>query len=488
MSLFARFAALLILTAFICSAAACGEGGASPEATAETTSEAVETQPEDTRVYPELPDSDYDGYQFNIAHWVIDGWTILTDLDAEVLDGEVINDAVYSRNRTIEEKYKISIASEYIEINQLISVCKKAVQAGDNAFDVYFPRTYESTQLVSAGVLLDLNELEFADWDKPWWDSQAAAELSIDGRLFMMESDITLMDKGATACIYYNKNVAENYSAGNLYSLVYENKWTLDKMEELAKSVVSDLNGDGMMNEADIWGIVAYDDWTYIILHGSGGRYASKDENDLPVIAFNDEHTIGVAEKIIEMIYDTSYFLHTDNITDKNITPITMMGTDRFLFYVERITVTENFRSIESDFGILPVPKFSETQENYGHSVSIHTSGIMVVPKSAPDTERTGIILEALAAESRYTLIPAYYDTVLRDKYSRDEESVDMLDIIFSTRVYDLGEFYQFGGFNEAFLRLHPNKKTDVVSMFAGKEKLMQSAIDKLITTIQSME
>lgn len=81
----------------------------------------------------------------------------------------------------------------------------------------------------------------------------------------------------------------------------------------------------------------------------------------------------------------------------------------------------------------------------------------MVIPKSAPDTERTGLILEALAAESRYTVIPAYYDIAFKD--SGEEESVDMLDIIFSSRVYDLGELYQFGGFNEAFLLLHPTRR-----------------------------
>lgn len=105
------------------------------------------------------------------------------------------------------------------------------------------------------------------------------------------------------------------------------------------------------------------------------------------------------------------------------------------------------------------VPELQELQENYGNSVFIHTSGIMVIPKSATDTIRTGWILEALAAESRYTVIPAYYDIVFKDKYSRNEESVDMLDIIFSSLVYDLGELYQFGGFNEAFLRLHPTRR-----------------------------
>lgn len=483
-----RIVILFLIMAMFVMSAACAAETDSPGAENTGEQQTAETVPEETRVYPDLPAGNFEGYTFKMAHWIIDGWTILTDLDAEVLDGEVINDAVFARNRTIEEKYNTVLSAEYINHAELINTCRKSVQAGDNAFDVYFPRTYESTQLVSFGVLLDLNKLGFVDWDKPWWDSQAAAELSIDGRLLMMESDITLMDKGATACIYYNKNVAGKYSIESLYDLVYNNKWTLDKMAELAKSVVSDANGDGKMTDADNWGIVSYDDWTYIILHGSGGRYASKDEDDLPVIAFNNERTIGVAEKIVEMMYDSSYFLHTNNFTTPGTTEITMLGNDQYLFYVERITKTEEMRAIESDFGILPVPKFNESQEKYGHSVSIHTSGIMTVPKTVEDTERTGFILEALAAESRYVLIPAYYDIVLKDKYSRDEESVDMLDIIFANRVYDLGEFYQFGQFNEEFLRMYSNRKTDVMSLFAGKEKAMQSAIDKLIKTIQEME
>ena len=99
------------------------------------------------------------------------------------------------------------------------------------------------------------------------------------------------------------------------------------------------------------------------------------------------------------------------------------MAADQMLFYVERIVVTEKLRAVESDFGILPVPKFDENQKNYGHSVSIHNSGILTVPLNAVELEMTGILLEALAAESRYVVIPAYYDIVLKDKYTRDVES-----------------------------------------------------------------
>jgi len=442
---------------------------------------------EETRIYPDLPDKKFDGYNFRMAHWEIDGWTIIYDLDADEETGDIINDSVYKRNLAIEEKYNVEITADYINHAELINTCVKTVRAGDLPYDVYFPRTYESTQLVQQSVLLDLHTLPYIDWDKPWWDSQSVAELSLGGMLPMVEGDITLMDKSATACIFYNKKVQTDNAVGDLYQLVYNNEWTLDKMISLGRSVTADLNGDSVLDGNDRWGVVAYDDWTYIMLHGSGGRYASKDEDDYPIIAFDNERTLTVAQKILDCMWDETFFLHTNKLKDGQ-TPITMMAADQMLFYVERIVVTERLRAVESDFGILPAPKFDANQKNYGHSVSIHTSGILTVPLNAVETEITGILLEALAAESKYVVIPSYYDIVLKDKYTRDAESVDMLDIILQNRVYDLGEFYQFGRFNELYLRAYPNNKRDLVSLFTQNSKKMQTEIDRLIKTIEKQK
>lgn len=477
----------LIAAAMILALASCSDTGKNTGVTTEPSDGETTTAAEETRIYPNLPDVKFDGYNFRMAHWEIDGWTILTDLDTDEVSGDIINDSVYNRNLAIEERYDVEISAEYVNYSDLISTCVKSVRAGDVPYDVYFPRTYESTQLVQQGVLLDLNTLPYIDWDQPWWDSQSVAELSLGGILPMVEGDITLMDKSSTACIFYNKNVQTDNSIGDLYQLVYNNEWTLDKMASLGRSVMADLNGDSVLDGNDRWGVVTQDDWTYIMLHGSGGRYASKDEDDYPIIAFDNERTMTVAQKVLDLVYDESFLLHTNRLKDGQ-TPITLMAADQVLFYVERIVATEKLRAVESDFGILPVPKFDENQKNYGHSVSIHTSAVMTVPLNAVELEITGVILEALAAESKYVVIPAYYDIVLKDKYTRDAESVDMLDTILGNRVYDLGEFYQFGGFNEMFLRAYPNNRRDVTSMFAQNGKRMQSEIDRLIKNIEKQK
>lgn len=486
-SILVRFLCAVLAAATIVAVAACSDVDSGKTGTTKTQVEDTTTEEADTRIYPDLPNEKFDGYNFRMAHWIIDTFIMIYDLYSEEEDGDIVHDAVYKRNLAIEERYDIQISADYLTHSEIINTCVKNVKAGDLPYDVYFPRTYESTQLVAQGVLLDFNTLPYINWDNPWWDSQSVAELSLGGILPMVEGDITLMDKSATACVFYNKNVQNDYSIGSLYQLVYDNEWTLDKMVSLAKSVTTELNGDGVLDSHDRWGIVSYDDWTYIMLHGSNCRYAAKDEDDYPVIAFENERTITVAQELVDIMYDEAFFLHTNRLQTGQ-DAISLMAADQMLFYIERIVVTERLRAVESDFGILPVPKYDETQKNYGHSVSIHTSGILTVPLNTIDTKLPGIILEALAAESKYVVLPAYYDIVLKDKYTRDAESVDMLDIILGNRVYDLGEFYQFGSFNEQFLRMYTNSKRDVVSLFTSSKKMMQAGIDRLIKTIEKQK
>jgi hypothetical protein len=88
------------------------------------------------------------------------------------------------------------------------------------------------------------------------------------------------------------------------------------------------------------------------------------------------------------------------------------------------------------------------------------------VPTLQEDAERTAVILEALAAESRYTVRPAYYDISLKTKHSRDDESQEMLDIIFSTRSYDFGWYYKFGNYDVGILDLYRKYNKDFTSMY----------------------
>lgn len=102
---------------------------------------------------------------------------------------------------------------------------------------------------------------------------------------------------------------------------------------------------------------------------------------------------------------------------------------------------------MDEDFGIIPWPKYDETIDNYYANVDAGCN-LFIVPVTNPDPEKASVILEALAYESYLTVIPTYYDVVLTTKFTRDAESVEMLDIIRAGRVFDIG-YYFFDNSND---------------------------------------
>lgn len=89
----------------ILSSASCGGGTAVDDtpgsAAGDATSEAVTA---DTAEKAEIPDVDYNGYEFRILGGMINTDTSTSEIAAETETGETLNDSVYNRNRMTEEK------------------------------------------------------------------------------------------------------------------------------------------------------------------------------------------------------------------------------------------------------------------------------------------------------------------------------------------------------------------------------------------------
>jgi hypothetical protein len=102
---------------------------------------------------------------------------------------------------------------------------------------------------------------------------------------------------------------------------------------------------------------------------------------------------------------------------------------DRGLFYTSFLRDAQRFRTMETDFGILPYPKYDEAQKDY-KTFSKAGFAAFAIPSTVKDREFSEIMLEALNAESYRKVIPAYYDIALKNKYARDDDSSEMLDII----------------------------------------------------------
>ncbi|MCL2157943.1 MAG: extracellular solute-binding protein [Oscillospiraceae bacterium] len=451
------------------------------------------------KILPELPESDFGGHVFTVLSHREDSddWyePVPREITAEVENAEEpINDAVYRRNQLLKERYNIDFA--VVDINDEKSQLNKIVKAGEDIYDAVIIFNNNVPTVVQSGNLLSISSLPYVDMDKPWWDSGVNA-MSISGKNYLLAGDLLILDNEATNALLFNKDLMAALGMELPYNLAKDGKWTMDKLNNLLKQGALDLDGDGQMTpEEDRWGFVTFNDTLHALLVSGGGALALKDENDLPYMSFAEPRNLQVIEMAMEIMYNKPDVL---NIQSDINTPGTAnenwfrayhgsFEENRALFIWVRMRVVEKFRGMDANFGILPMPKFDEAQNNYASLVNPYTGVMLGVPKTVGDPERTSIILEAMAAESKYTLQPAYYDIVLQRKFARDEESSEMLDIIFGTRTYDIGGVYSFGNVFMDFIALCNKSDTNIMSYYEKKIGSMNKAIEKVVAVFEEMD
>ena len=122
-----------------------------------------------------------------------------------------------------------------------------------------------------------------------------------------------------------------------------------------------------------------------------------------------------------------------------------MMEQDQLLYRQGNGYNIPFYRGMIADFGVLPMPKYTEDQEEYRHVVaSQYATGLTIpITITGEALDRTCVIITALSAASD-DAIDAYYEVNLKSKNARDEESADMLEIIFNSKCYDLAKTFDW--------------------------------------------
>lgn len=498
-----RTLALLLIAATLLTAfASCSESKTNSDETVSTggdtapiTNDGQNTETEaeeEEKILPNLPDVTYDGADFTIyCSSNAEYGTVKDDFSAEEYTGEPINDAKYSRNLFVEQKYDVKInviCAETLGDGTGTTTVQQSVTTGDYAYDLTMLAGYSTCKLASNNILLDLNTVEYLDLEKPWWDQRANSDLTVVGKLFYTTGDISTADNEATYCIMYNKNMAQDYQiTQNPYDMVRDGTWTIDNYAQLISGVSENIDGNGIFNDQDRYGALIWDDSIMGVINGSGIKCADVIDGKIALTLYS-EKTVNVLEKYFAFALDkqTSYAYQRFNWDDKLL--VTMFQNNQALFIQQLLQLIPKLREMDADFGILPYYKYDEAQEEYYNTVGSWHSVFLCMPKVQENVERTGVITEALAAESKYTVTPAYYDVTLKEKVSRDQDSADMLDLIFETRIYDLGWYYQVGSYNENVMNLFRNYQNDFTSMYSRNEKVAKKVIDKLNEAFETVE
>ena len=478
----------LLLTSgslFSCSSAGGDDGSDSPSPTQaqsglpdEGGTDAPETEPPETEIRDDLGEYDFGGADFGAM--TFENQNFHYRVRADEMLGTSLNDAMYTSTETVEDRFNIRIAE--LLYDDFSSTPRVAVEAGDTSIDLVRIRCTDATTWWSNNLLVTADNVPVIDMAKPYWDRTVNDSLSIAGQHYIALSSFDLCTYDLTFALMFNKAFIPDYGLDSPYDLVLSGDWTMDRMNAMMKTVSADTDGNGIRDREDRWGYTSHPKmaapgfWI-----GAGALSVEKDENDVPHLSVGSEKFTAVWEKLIDLCWSEDQYLGIDASADIPPESIRLFSENRALFMDMSFFFAEELRTMESDFGIVPYPKYDAAQDRYAARLCYYMPTVVPVTKTGDELERCGVMLEALAAEYFNHVVPAYYDVVLQNKVARDEESQGMLDIIFASRVIDIGDSTLCSQLRDGPLRrLFESGSTDLASLVKTQEKVINKTLSKL--------
>ena len=486
-----RTLAILLAALLLASATACGEkttDDTTPtgnDPTAVSDDGVTETEPETTPLEA-LQQKDHGGYAFRMLGDVTSNWWIIS-LDAAEETGEIINDTVFQRKTFVEDLYNVKISLE--ETSSASAMVQKSVQAGSDEYDQVWEMINCCLPLAESGSLLDLHAVDALSFDPQWWDKNSLDAFTFNGRVFFACNDTNVHTIEGCSAMFFSKTMVEQNGLDNPYTLVREQKWTLDKMGEMMKAVSSDANGDGKRNEGDTFGMVTGLGQYLSLVDGAGTQLVYLDETaDETKLVLNtaSSDVIDITAKVAALLNDKNLTVFVNNDSWGR----TSFYTDMALFYIMQLGTIADLRdNMENPFGVLPFPMRDENQGYYTCSMEASAQAMCIPQTAAAHLDAVGDVIEAMAVYSDAYLTNAYYDTTLKGKIARDEDTTEMLDLLTANRTFDYATCYgSWQVYNKFLASVQKNGAEQLVSLTEGIKEQFDEKAAAAIEALRSVQ
>lgn len=478
------------ITALLLSSLLLAAGCGSTDAEETENTAASETKPETTAEAPDiyahnLGDFDFKGETFTM--YTRNSIFLNDNLHCAEADGSTLNDEIYARNLRLEDQYNFKF--EEIREDANTTKARTAVMAGEDAYDIIVTRCVYAFDYALEGILHPVTVLPHVDLSKPYWDEQLTDAVSIGGKKFFAVGAYNLSGYDFTHMLAFNKAIASQFDF-SVYNMVNDGTWTYDAMQDMMKNVTSDLDGNGTMDDKDRYGLLSTPKQILPCFWIAANQLSIRmDSRNYPTYSMlSDEGFADVFARIFELAWDSGAWYankSTDNVADEQVT---MFINNQSLFIDMAAFYLEDLRNMDADFGLIPFPKYDESQTTYYSRIEGCEQTCIPVTNTA-NLEMTSVILEAMASDSAQNLVPAYYETLLKSKLARDNDSEQMLEIIFANRVFDWGDTIWCAEIRDGkFDAMMQNNKRDLASTAKSLEKTMQKKINDVIEAFEALE
>ena len=408
------------------------------------------------------------------------------EMDVNEITNDTLWDAIYERNALVENRLGVEITTiaqpgAWGGPHEIwFQTLRNAVNTKTGDYDGANVYTSQGSPLALEGMYYNLLNFPNVDLKKPWWNQNIIEELTIFDTLFYLAGDLAISEIAQGYAFFYNKDMFyELYSTQNidLYQMVRDGEWTVDKLYEFCAAAWTDNNSSGVIDDGDTIGYTAkYPYAPYDVLLEAMDVHITTQVNGIPTLTFYNERTVEVFEKLQSFHLNNPGVLYSNDARTK-----TSFAANRVLFQFGTMETGNKLRNVEFEYGVLPIPKFDTAQEEYRTSCN-NTASLIVVLSSLPadKTEMVGATLELMAAGSYKTVTPAYYDIVLKSKRASSSEDAEMYDLILNSYSYSFGFIHSTASIAQIGT-LFRNFTTDLAQRYESKAQSYDYALEILI-------
>ena len=417
-------------------------------------------------------------------------YDIVYDEESELVVTEIKN-ALKKRNDKLEEDMGVTITQ--IDASNVYDTAYVGLFMNRDQYDLILPSIADAGRLARQGYVLSTDDLVNMNPEKGYYDQRAFQQLALNGRNYLFFSDITVVNLDATWLYYFNHALIEEYQLENPYQLLSDYKWTIGKLVEMCEIATKD--ADGTPDKNDDWGIAGHDYIITSLYHGTGEMIATPDDLGEISITMNTPRVLEFVDEAIKIRdfwcrYQIRLASYANDTAPYGFGPgdnyaqlMETFAAGRVLFMGEVLASARDLTALDQELniGILPTPMLNEEQGEYFTPVN-DIAACTAVPYTVGDrAEDLSNIIEYWASLSHGTVREAYYEQAQKSRFSKDDISPEVIDMIFDAVSYDIGAAFAWGNLAKELTAIIWDGSTDFVSMYQRCGGTAQDALDEFM-------
>lgn len=444
---------LLALVMVVSVFASCGEPEApntTPKPTTPKPSDGeVDDIPENEKINLDLDSIDYDGQEVHVVHW--EGNDSFGMLLADI-GNDAVNDAIYNRNSYTETDLGITIdwykqgTSNYPKSNQFVDKVDARKQDPTTPVDIIAGCIRSMPFFMVEGHLTELNTYsDSLDLTKVWWPENIQDAIAVKDNLYFVSGDISANTIRNMSVIFVNKTILES-NGQNYVELMEQIKayeWTLDDLIRLTEGQYQDLDNVAGPSAGDKYGLITlyyHSDGLYTGLGYKYGDMSSKDGTVLRIATqLAGETAANYVQKMKDWQLNNDFYMGYLDPQEATFADSFLNGNALFVLH----TANFGFEIQKTDikYAVLPTPALDLNQKRYYTNMNSSYSAYGICDAST-DYDVAAQTLQTLGYHAYTTTTPAIFEISFKGKFSKDDYTIEMFNIIRSSIVFDTGRVY----------------------------------------------